>query len=157
VSKIRFIPLLILLLLLVGCKYNIDSMLGDYNSQFQIENPTSESSPSPGDTDFDESLMLFDTYCIGSNETVNLAAPYRCDSYSWVVTDPIEGEDYEVPVKYFDGSTECHQRLFVAYIPDSGLKAGRTYKLTLTVTDKEGNAYKDICELVIYQHYEFNE
>lgn len=155
-SKLRFILIMILLLMCAGCKNSIDSMLDDYNSNFTIDTSIYETTPSPGDEDFIESGMLLDTYCVGSNETINLAAPYKCDSYSWVVTDPLDANN-EVTVKFFDGSMICNSRLFVTYIPESGLKAGRTYKLTLTVTDKEGNAYKDFCELVIYQHFEFYE
>lgn len=40
-------------------------------------------------------------------------------------------------------------RAFSLYVPSSGLKTG-TYKLALTVTDKEGNSYTDDCIVIIY-------
>lgn len=152
-SKLKFI-LLLLILLITGCKSGMDSMLEDYNGNFTVDYDVMNQFPSPGDPDFDEKQMLWETYCVGSHETVNLAGPYKCDSYNWVVTDPLNDE--EVTVKYFDGTYICNQRQFVTYIPESGLEIGKTYRLTLTVSDKDGNLYSDVCELVIYQHYEFD-
>ena len=40
-------------------------------------------------------------------------------------------------------------RAFSLYVPSSNLKTG-TYKLALTVTDKEGNSYTDDCIVIIY-------
>lgn len=127
-------------------------MLDDYNSGFT---PNYEfSSPCPGDEDFDEKKMLMGEYYVGSDDTLNLFGPYNADSYEWVLTDPEDEEQQEVNVKLF-GSYTKYQREYVIYIPTSGLKIGKTYKLTLTVSDKEGVKYTDSCGLIIYQHYEF--
>ena len=40
-------------------------------------------------------------------------------------------------------------RAFSLYVPSSNLETG-TYKLVLTVTDKEGNSYTDDCIVIIY-------
>lgn len=129
-------------------------MLDDYNESYTIVESEKDKAPTPGDEDFDQTTMLNDVYCVSSDETVNLAAPLKCNSYKWIVTDP-ENNNAEVTVLYFDGLTECNSRLFVAYIPESGLQEGKTYVLTLTVTDKGGTTYTDKCELVIYKHVIF--
>lgn len=150
-NKLKFICISVALLLIAGCSNDINTMLDNYNENYTVVEAESTKAPVPGDANFDPSTMLQETYCVASDETVNLAAPYKCNSYKWVVTDPSENGK-EVTVLYFDGLYECTQRLFVTYIPESGLKAGNTYVITLTVTDKEGAAYTDTCELVIYNH-----
>lgn len=167
-KRLRLAVFTLSALLLFGCKTNVNTMLDDYNSNFNFEAAPVVKQPVPGDIDFKEEDMLADTYCIGDHETINLAAPDNCNSWSWVVTDPFDLsvvydennnkfiEEKVIKVVFFDGSyvDDYKERLFVTYIPESGLSPGKTYKLTLTVTDKEGKAYKDICELVIYQHLE---
>ena len=130
-------------------------MLDDYNDNFT---PNHEfTAPCPGDMDFDEKDMLMTEYYVSSDDTLNLFGPYNSNSYEWILTDPGNLEDPEGEVEYelFGGYTK-YQREYVVYIPDSGLEIGKTYKLTLTVTDKEGVKYSDSCGLVIYQKYEFN-
>jgi hypothetical protein len=142
--------------MLTGCKNNIQTMLDDYNSSFSIlpEKPL----PSPGDIDFVASEMLYSEYYVASDDTLNISGPYNCNSYLWVVTKPDSTTDKDevVNINLYDSYT-LNEREFVTYIPDSGLEVGKTYRLTLTVTDKEGNEYKDSCGLVIYKHYDFNQ
>lgn len=40
-------------------------------------------------------------------------------------------------------------RSFSLYVPSSNLKIG-SYKLALTITDKEGKIYTDYCIIIIY-------
>ncbi len=143
--------LLLLVPLLAGCTNSIQTMLDDYNSRFTATQP--EESLSPGDEGFDEKDMLFLEYYVASDDTLNLFGPFNCSSYEWKLEDPETRE--EIDVVMFTNHTK-YQREYVTYIPDSGLETGKTYKLTLTVTDKEGNVYTDICALVIYQHYDFD-
>lgn len=138
--------LLLLVPLLAGCSNSVQTMLDDYNSRFTAEEK--EKILSPGDEGFDEKDMLFLEYYVSYDDTLNLFGPYRCNSYTWTVVDPEIGE--EVDIVMFSGHTK-YQREYVTYIPESGLEAGRTYKLTLRVTDKEGNVYTDVCALVIYE------
>lgn len=139
------------LLLLAGCTNNIQTMLDDYNENFAVIRPSPL--PIPGDDDFDEREMLMAAYYVSSNDTFNVCAPYDCSSYTWIVSDP-ENDDEEIDITMFIGYSRF-QREFVTYIPDSGLEEGKTYKLTLIVTDREGNEYFDISSLVIYHYYLF--
>lgn len=154
-NKLKLILISVVLLLCVGCSNNINTMLDDYNGNYTVVEAEAQKAPTPGDPNFDPASMLQETYCVSENETLNLAGPYKCNSYKWVVTDPSDGNK-ELRILYFDGLYECRQRLFVTYIPESGLVAGKTYIVTLTVTDKEGTAYTDSCELVIYKHFIYN-
>lgn len=140
------------LLLLAGCTNNIQTMLDDYNENFAIVNTAAL--PLPGDENFDESQMLMTEYYVALDDTLTLSAPFNCSSYDWVVTDPQDNNNVVDIVMY--GEYNGFQREFVTYIPESGLKVGRTYRLTLTVTDADGNLYKDTCGLVIYKHYNFD-
>lgn len=141
-----------------SCSNNIGTILDDYNSKFTIVE-LDVSSPSPGDDDFVESEMLFNEYYVSSEDTLNLAAPYNCNSYRWVLIDPEQVYDEQVGPTEIDvvmfGDKDRVSREFVTYIPDSGLKIGKTYKLTLYVTDKGGNEYKDACGIIIYRHFDF--
>ncbi len=128
-------------------------MLNSYNESFEVVN--TNVSPNPGDDDFVESEMLFTEYYVSCDDTLNIAAPYNCSSYKWVVTDPEDNSGDELDIQMYEDYTKV-QREFVTYIPDSGLETGITYRLTLTVTDKDGNSYSDTCGLVIYKHYEFD-
>lgn len=138
--------LLLLVPLLAGCSNSVQTMLDDYNSRFTAIK--TEVSLNPGDEGFDESNMLFRWYYVASDDTLNLFGPYKCNSYNWIVTDPDTNE--EVNVNMFAGYTK-YQREYVTYIPESGLEVPHTYKLTLQVTDKEGNVYTDIAELVLFK------
>lgn len=150
--KCKVILTISFLLLMVSCSNDIQTILNDYNSNFN--EITEYYAPKPGDPDFDERQMLFGEYYVASDDTLNLFGPYGCDSYSWSVTDPKDKSGAEIDVVLFQGYTKF-QREYVVYIPDSGLETGKTYKLTLTVTDKEGTIYTDTCGLVVYQHYDF--
>lgn len=141
------------LLILAGCSNNVQTMLDDYNSSFAPSYEFKE--PCPGDVDFKAENMLMGEYYVSSDDTLNLFGPYNADSYEWICTDPDDESGTEVSVRLFKGYTKF-QREYIVYIPNSGLKAGKTYKLTLTVTDKEGVKYTDSCGLIIYQHYDFN-
>ena len=139
---------------LMGCSNSFGTMLDDYNSHFTINDKGGNGQPSPGDADFVANMMLYSTYCVSSEDTLNLSAPYNCNRYSWVVTKFDDETETPVEINYFNG-TSGTTRDFATYIPESGLEVGKTYKLTLTIEDMEGSIYSDICELVIYQHYDF--
>jgi len=143
-----------------GCG-NMNAMVEDYNSKFTIVAEES-GPPSPGDIDFVERDMLYDEYYVSSQDTLNLAAPFNCDSYEWIMTDPEETYDKnigptEIPVVMF-GDRDRSSREYVTYIPDSGLETGKTYKLLLRITTDGGTkGYKDACGIVIYEHYDFDD
>ncbi|MBQ7752225.1 MAG: hypothetical protein IJR80_01030 [Treponema sp.] len=165
-NKLRFVVIPLLLLLVIGCENSVQTMLDDYNSNFTVTHAVEDGSkPSPGDSDFVASEMLYPIYYVSSDDTLNLAAPYNCRSYRWVLTDPTENYDpaigpTEIDLVMFNG-TDKVSRTFVAYMPDSItagiLEIGKTYKLTLTVTEKneEAKSYTDIAAVVVYKNYDF--
>ncbi len=158
--KLKKIVLFIFLsFLLASCSSSIDSIISDYNSGFDTEVSVkkSTSSLSPGDDGFTADDMLKETYFVSSTATLNLYGPQNCASYKWNLLQIEQVSELnltysvERAVSYSlsNGSSET-SRAFILYIPASGLETG-TYKLTLTVTDKEGNEYSDNCRIVVYQ------
>lgn len=155
----KFVLLIIFSFLLASCSDSIDSIISDYNSDFDTEVTVKKSTSalSPGDDGFCADDMLKETYFVSSTATLNLYAPKNCASYKWKllqieqVTELNLTYSVERAVSYSlsNGSTEA-SRAFILYIPTSGLEIG-TYKLTLTVTDKEGDEYRDNCRIVVYQ------
>ncbi len=151
--------ILILTVSFVSCANSVNSMLSDYNSGFSSDVSVKKSSAalSPGDDGFNADNMLCPTYFVASDATLNLYGPEKCASYKWKllqiaqVTKLNLTYSFEKSVAYSlsNGSSEV-SRAFILYIPSSGLETG-TYKLTLTVTDKEGKEYSDNCKIVVYQ------
>ena len=127
----RFPVMLFLLgMIFTGCSDSIDTMLEEYNGNFTVET-TEYVSPCPGDSDFDESKMLFDEYIVAYTDTLTLAAPKKCNAYRWHLYDPDESYK-EVNPALFNGGTNT-QRIYSMYMEESGLKAGKTYRLLLAV------------------------
>lgn len=161
-NKLRFVVIPLLLLLVIGCENSVQTMLDDYNSNFTVTHAVDDgSAPVPGDPDFVAEDMLFTEYYIASDDTLNLCAPLKCNSYRWVVTDPDENvpegsSPTEIDVVMFEDRDKV-SREFITYIPNSGLVAGKTYKLTLTVVGTaDRKTYTDTAGLVVYKHYEFS-
>ncbi len=154
-----FVPALIFAVFSVFSCTDINSMLENYNtnytSEIKAEKPTS--GLAPGDEGFDEEDMLQGEYFVASVGTLVLYAPKNCASYKWSLKQQVEisvnsnivYSEKSVSFALSNGSTDI-SRAFVMYIPDSGLETG-TYKLSLTVTDKEGKSYTDTCSIVIYE------
>ncbi len=145
--------------LFASCSDSIDSILSDYNSDFgtEVKLKNSTSDLSPGDEGFCEEDMLKAVYYVSTKETLNLFAPKNCASYKWNLLEVKTVETIysvwtvEKAVSYnlSNGSSDT-SRAFMLYVPDSGLEKG-TYKLTLTVTDKEGKEYSDTTSIVVCQ------
>ena len=122
-NKLRFVVIPLLLLLVIGCSNSVQTMLDDYNSNFTVTHAVDDGSqPSPGDANFVASDMLFPIYYVSSVDTLNLAAPYNCRSYSWVLTDPEEAYDPDVGPTEIDlvmfNNTDRVSRTFVTYIQE---------------------------------------
>lgn len=137
------------LLYIGGCKGSLQDMLNDYNSYY---NPTKDERipPKPGDSDFLASEMLFPSYYICEDGSVNLAAP-ESSSYKWVLKDK-QGNELTNSLKFYN---DCgpDKREFKFYLPLSYPEIGvGTYKITLEVTDAGGNLYADSTTLVIYEN-----
>ena len=169
--RIYFLCLILLLSGFSSCVNSLDDLCDQYNenykkntileyrSQMQSEQAEheDETQKKPGDIDFNQDEMLFEEYFVYDDGTLNLAAPPDCYAYSWTVRDPSKGYAVVTIAKYWDGTTnasEYNEREFVIYIPDSGLEP-KTYQLTLTLRDREGNKYEDVCGLIVYEHYNY--
>lgn len=137
------------LLYMGGCKGSLQDMLTEYNSYY---NPTKDERipPKPGDPDFLESEMLFPSYYICQNGSVNLAAP-ESSSYHWVLKDKFNN-DLTASLKFYENCGP-QERDFRFYLPLAypELEVG-TYKIILEVTDAAGNLYSDSASLVIYEN-----
>lgn len=162
---IKYKSILILLFLslvvLFGCTNTVLSEIKDYNSNFT----DSDSIPSePGEPDFHSGqLFSVDEYFLYDDSILILSAPKSTHSTKWVFTDPDNkyevvtvriraGTDSNGNIIKYEGTEFDVQRLEL-YVPESNLEAPKTYKLTLTVTDKEGGTYQDDCGIVIYKRY----
>lgn len=149
---------LLIFLLTTACKQSMNTLLDDYNSNFKVYEEVIEA-PCPGDPDFLPAEMLQDEYFVWDDSTLNLCAPNNCGKYSWIISDP--DNDYKkVPVHHYMQSDESffeewEKQTFYINIPDSGLEAGKVYKLTLTVSSEGGDEYTDNAVIVIYKHLYF--
>jgi len=130
-------------------------LLEQYLSQKQTEEEEIEDKIlTPNDEGFDERDLLYEEYFVYDDGTLNLAAPYDCYEYKWIVRDP--ASDYqEVPIVKFWENCSYTTREFVIYLPTSGLKAGKTYQLTLSLKNKAGKVFSDSCGLIVYSHYNY--
>lgn len=146
-----------------SCSNSMDDVVSSYNSRYQqgTMGTSLANGIAPGEAGFVESEMLAAIYYVRNDGTLNLFAPPRCNSYSWELVS-IQTEttktgyndiasviEKSVPFNTSNGTTK-NTREFVLYVPTSKLESG-SYKITLTVTDKEGNKYTDSCLLLVYQ------
>lgn len=152
----RFPTLLFLLgMIFTGCSDSINTMLEEYNDNFE-KKVSWYSEPQPGDPDFNERNMLFDEYGVTSEDTLNLSAPGNCNEYTWTMEDP--DEDYAVVTVNHYGVSNNKSKDYAVYIPTSGLKCGKTYRLHLWVRGKTDNKeYNDWAAIIIYKHYDFSK
>lgn len=155
---LSIITFLIFSCMLFSCKTSIDSIIDEYNSNFTIDYANSITSDmlSPGDVGFNPAEMLKDEYYLGSDTTLNISAPYKSASFSWFVSNPLDDEI--IPIKYFGNEYEQYvvtEKVFSIDARTCGLEVGKTYKLTLQVTDQGGLLYTDVCAIVVYQRYNF--
>lgn len=141
----------------------MQSEMNDYNSHFSEGN--NQISVEAKEPDFRSGkLFSVDEYFVYDDSILILSAPTEADSINWFFTDP--DNKYEVVkvcirirdingkiVRYEDTEFNDLKRLEL-YIPESKLEAPKTYRLTLTVTDKEGGVYQDDCGIVIYKRYD---
>lgn len=162
-----FLCLIILNGLFSSCINSIDDLYDQYNENFaqntlleqylsqqKTEEEEEEKVLTPNDPDFDEDDLLYEEYFVYDDGTLNLAAPYDCYEYKWIVRDP-SAEYSEVPIVKFWENCSYTTREFVIYLPTSGLKAGKTYQLTLSLKNRAGEVFSDSCGLIVYSHYNY--
>ena len=152
--------------LLAACKNDVYTMLEDYNSHFE---PATNMGiiVNPGDADFREENMLDPTYFVSEDGSINIAAPYNCQSYEWKFYKVIyhqQGSQSSITSSLQDITAgldfypDCgkDKREFRAFVPRSRISATEqlipgTYILHLLVVGNDGNKYKDWCSIVIYE------
>lgn len=134
----KLVPIIIVLnLLLTGCKGDIDYMIEEYNSRFGIHDD--RILLVPGDLGYDENDMLEPEYHVDSTHTLNIPAPQvKGASYQWDLY-----KDGKVVQADHDGS----HHTFQLYLPGN-LGVG-TYQLRLTVT-VDGKEYRDTALVTVH-------
>ena len=155
--KINKIPLfsLVFLLLVSGCSHNIDSMIENYNSKIPVEEKYYfVDNPGPGEPGFIPEDMLEEKYYVTEKyigtAVFQISAPSKGRNPKWTVQEfQSDGEYVTMTDIKFPESYGYNSHTFCIYIPDSGLKGGHSYLLTLVVQDKLGIKYTDSCGLII--------
>ena len=142
-----------------SCSNNIDSMIDNYNELFvtpYVEIQQEARIPGPGDDDFDESEMLGLYYALDFREKLYLAGPPRASTYVWTI-EPIilEGEAGYIgrDVEYTKYEIANSRYYTMTFASCSIFERGKSYKLSLTVTDSSGNSYSDEAVLTITAIY----
>ena len=158
---------IMLLCLFLSCKNNVNTMLDDYNGHYEPATNL-ELIKNPGDKGFKQEDMLEPTYFASSEGSINVAAPYKCKSYTWAFYKIIEQkrgsesvikstlEDITAGLNFYEDSGTT-KREFRVYVPLSRISVDEklvpgTYILHLTVIGDDGKEYKDWCSVVIYKH-----
>ncbi len=152
----------IFLVFLVSCGNSVQDMVDQYNEGFTtahttVSNQEEEEVLGPDDEGFNPSEMLLEEYFVWEDSTLTLSSPPGCVTVEWGLTDP-DDEDSVVdfyPFGYEDGVSTYslwRESLLQIYIPESGLESNKVYEVTLTITDKRGNEYKDVAAIVVYKH-----
>lgn len=146
-----------------SCTSSIDDVVNNYNTNFSnTDSPSEESSGiAPGEPGFNEKNMLSPKYFLRCDGTLSLYAPPRCSSYQWKISKIEESTttgqmgtivkttvEKNIICSLANGSSMT-TRSFSLYVPSSNLNNG-SYRLALTVTDKEGKIYTDDCIIIIY-------
>ena len=157
-NKIIFFYITVFSLIYLSCSTSYDSVLGDYNSMFEIDYSDSITSDmlSPGDEGFNPKEMLLDEYFLGSDSSLFISAPPYSSSFDWRVSNP--EDDTLIAITLFGNNYAQYvatDKVFSINARTCGLEEGETYKLTLQVTDQGGLLYTDTCALVIYKRYNF--
>ncbi len=153
-------------LMLSSCKDNVYTMLENYNSHYEPAT-NMDIIINPGDKDFKEDKMLDPSYFVSSEGSINIAAPYKCQSYEWTFYKIIyhqQGSQSTITSTLQDITAgldfypDCgkDKREFRAFVPTSRIDTGEklkpgTYILHLSVVGNDGNKYKDWCSIYIYE------
>lgn len=148
--KNKLCPLILFVVLVFngGCKNSVGSMIDDYNSKYSVTYLEPEG-PVPGEGRFKETELLLDKYFVCENETLNLCAPKDCKKYEWDLRNTKKAPNDKITINMI-GTYGYNSRRFLLNPGFSKMAIGN-YKLRLTITDKEGNRFSDICEIVIYK------
>lgn len=151
------------MLICFSCKNSIQNEMNEYNSHFSDSD--SQISTEAKDPDFRSGrLFSVDEYFVYDDSILILSAPTEADSINWFFTDPdnkyevvkvcIRIRDINGKIVGYEATEFNDLKRLELYIPESKLKAPKTYRLTLTVTDKEGGVYQDDCGIVIYKRHD---
>lgn len=130
------------LTLLSACVHNMDTMIADYNGGFTVE--TSNDNYNVESVYAEE--MLRPSYAVSYLTTLCLVAPEGGASYDWTVEVYENADEQEKGTKFIIGG----ERILRLYLRNSSIKRWGSYKLTLTVTKKDGELMKDTAWLYVY-------
>ena len=128
--------------LLCACTNNMDTMMTDYNGLFTVEADTQSYTVD----DVYAEDMLRPSYAVSYLTTLCLVAPDGGATYDWTV------EVYENADEQEQGTTFTlwGERILRYYLRNSPVKRWGSYKLTLTVSRKDGELMKDTAWLHVY-------
>lgn len=135
-----------------GCKTDVNTMIVDYGSMYGVAE-TYDSSPAPGDVNFNPESMLLDEYCNEIQTLLEIPGPTKCGSYRWRFGQIIENELVDITEILFGEDFNSNSSVLIIEKPgDFGFKIGETYYLTLTVTGKGGGVqYSDRAIVIFYE------
>ena len=117
-------------------------MITDYNGLFTVEANTDTYTV---DDVFAED-MLRPSYAVSYATTLCLVAPEGGSSYDWTVEVYENADEEEAGTQYTLGG----ERILRAYLKNTLVKRWGSYRLTLTVTRKDGELMKDTAWLYVY-------
>ncbi len=156
--------LLLLLIFLISCSTDVNTMINDYNTHYTEDTSKADEvqkAPQPGDPDFTEDQLLDNEYFVWEDATLNLAAPESSAEVYWQIYDPDDTTETPLFFHLFGqaaGNTQdvWKGKTLTIKILDSELEIDKVYKLTLQIVSKEGKRYSDSAALVIYRHLILN-
>jgi len=144
---------LFILPLYMGCKHDIKDLEKDFNMYF-TKTDVQQSDAEPDDEDFDEKLMLDEIYTVkvsGFTGMFQVSAP-KSNTYNWTLYDPVEKKNVSALIP----SSSLTERYLIIEYSKSNLQIGKTYLITLVVTDKEGKRYSDSAMLLFCKWFDEN-
>ena len=136
------IAVLCTLFLCSGCANNMGTMLTDYNGGFTVQADTETYTVD----DVYAEEMLRPSYAVSYLTTLCLVAPEGGATYDWTVEVYENADEDEKGTTFILGG----ERILRCYLKTSSVKRWGSYKLTLTVTKKDGELMKDTAWLYVY-------
>ncbi len=142
-----------------SCSNGFDDMIEDYNSLFESPVSVTKSDAvilGPGEPGFEENSMLALNYSFDYREKLYLAGPPRAATYVWII-QPILTENEEgyigrdVETRKYEIANSRYYTMTM--LSCSIFERGKSYKLSLTVTDSTGKEYSDVAVLTITALY----
>ena len=142
--------------LCASCSNDIDSMIDEYNNQFDpVKKDFDAPVPAVGDPDFVASEMLQLYYHLNANDYLTIVGPPGAVTYRWTVQYIMDKEDKEAAelageeVKYEENEVGSARILNLTMKSSTQFENYHSYLLRLYVTDSSRNEYSDVAYLTI--------